>query len=143
MAEAASCVFCEIVAGRAEASVVHADELCTAFMSIELMTTGHTLVVPNAHVTDLAELPPATAGHLFQVAQRIVAAQRASGLRCEGATLVLCDGEAGGQTVFHVHLHVNPRHADDGIAMPRAPGVAPRAALDAAAAALRAALART
>ncbi|MBS7458198.1 HIT family protein [Coralloluteibacterium stylophorae] len=141
MAEAPACVFCAIVAGRAAASIVHRDALCTAFMTIEPLAIGHTLVVPNAHATDLAELPSASAGHLFQVAQRIVAAQRASTLRCEGANLLMCDGAAAGQTVFHVHLHVSPRHAGDGIVMPHAAGPAARAELDAAAAALRSALA--
>ena len=80
---------------------------------------------------------------MFQVAQRLAAALRASGLRCEGVNLRLADGEAAGQEVFHVHLHVIPRHAGDGFGLTFAPGYfdkPPRTALEQAAASVRTAL---
>jgi histidine triad (HIT) family protein len=113
------CVFCEILAGGRPSSTVYQDEVCSAFMDIQPVNPGHTLVVPNAHAAALAELDPETGGHLFGVAQRIAAALRSaagrgSGLRCEGVDLFLADGEAAGQDVFHVHLHVIPRFRGDG-----------------------------
>ena len=62
----------------------------------------------------LAELPSATGERMFAVAQRIGAAIRRTELACEGINLFLADGVAAGQTVFHLHLHVFPRHAEDG-----------------------------
>ncbi|HEX3814316.1 MAG TPA: HIT family protein [Mycobacteriales bacterium] len=135
-----SCVFCEIAAGRAEASVVHADDQLLAFLDISPVTPGHTVVVPRRHATDLAELDPDTGGALFRTGQRIALALRRSGLRCEGVNLFLADGVAAGQEVFHVHLHVLPRFAGDGFRV-TSDGQAPkRSALDRTAAAITAAL---
>ena len=108
------CVFCDIVAGRAPASVVYRDDVCIAFMDITPVNAGHLLIVPIKHASYLADLDPETGGVLFKVAQRLAAAVRVSGLRAEGINFLLADGEAAGQEVFHVHLHVVPRFPDDG-----------------------------
>ena len=111
---AAGCVFCDIVAGRGEASVVHSDETVLAFLDIRPLTTGHLLVIPRAHAPYLADLDPAAGRHMFGVAQRMAAALRRSGLPCHGVNLFLADGEAAFQEVFHVRLHVLPRNPGDG-----------------------------
>ncbi len=138
------CIFCRILAGRAPASLVYRDALAAAFMDIRPVNPGHSLVIPTAHAANLAELPPETGAHLFRVAQRLAAALRQSGLRCEGANLVLADGAPAGQEVFHAHLHVIPRYRGDGFGFKFPPEyrtrVTGRAALDEAAAAIRAAL---
>ena len=110
---AADCIFCQIVAGEAEASIVHDDGDILAFMDIRPVTPGHLLVIPKRHAPYLADLDEATGARMFMVAQRLAAALRASGLRCEGVNLFLADGEAANQEVFHVHLHVFPRFAGD------------------------------
>ena len=104
-----ACVFCEIVAGRSPASVVYRDESCIAFMDICPINAGHLLVIPIEHATYLSDLNPHVGGVLFGVAQRLSAAVRKSGLKVEGINLLVADGEAAGQEVFHVHLHVLPR----------------------------------
>lgn len=109
-----NCIFCDIVRGEAPASRVYHDEVCTAFLDIQPVNPGHVLIVPNAHAADLAELDPDTGAHLFRVAQQLAAAVRQSGVQCEGVNLWLADGEAAFQDVFHVHLHVIPRYANDG-----------------------------
>jgi histidine triad (HIT) family protein len=106
--------FSRIIAGELPGSFVYKDDRVAAFMSIQQMNDGHVLVVPVKAATCLAELDDDTAGHLFVVAIRIAAAIRKSGLKCEGVNLFLADGSAAGQDVFHVHLHVIPRFADDG-----------------------------
>lgn len=108
------CIFCEIVNDRAPASVVYRDEICMAFMDIQPVNPGHLLVIPTNHATNLAELDPRTGGRLFEVAQQLAAALRRSGVQCEGVNFFLADGEAAGQEVFHVHLHVIPRYSGDG-----------------------------
>jgi diadenosine tetraphosphate (Ap4A) HIT family hydrolase len=112
-----SCVFCEIIAGRTPASIVHRDEQCMAFMDISPITPGHLLVVPLAHASSLADLDTTTGGHLFVVAQKLAGAIRKSGLKADGINLYLADGEAAGQEVLHVHLHVFPRFAGDGFGL--------------------------
>ena len=94
--------------------MVFRDELCSAFMDIQPINPGHLLVVPNQHAASLSELDKAAGGHMFQVAQNLSEALRQSGVRCEGVNLFLADGEAAGQDVFHVHLHVFPRFTGDG-----------------------------
>ena len=110
----AGCVFCDIVAGRGPASVVHSDETVVALLDIRPLNTGHLMVIPRAHAASLADLDPAMGGHMFVVAQRMAAALRRSGLPCDGVNLFLADGEAAVQEVFHVHLHVVPRTPGDG-----------------------------
>ena len=137
------CVFCEIVAGRSPASVVYRDESCIAFMDIGPVNTGHLLVVPVRHATYLADLDFQAGGLLFGVAQRLSAAVRNSGLKVEGVNLFLADGEAAGQEVFHVHLHVLPRFRGDGFGLrfpPQYPQYPPREQLDADAKVIRTAL---
>lgn len=134
------CIFCEILAGHAEGSFVYRDDLCAAFLDIHQPTAGKLLVVPNRHATYLADLPAETGGHMFEVAQQLAAAQRRSGLPCEGVNLFLSDGRAAGQDVFHVHLHVLPRFAGDGIVLRFGPGhdhYPPRAELERLAAQIR------
>ena len=127
------CIFCAILAGRAPASFVYRDERCAAFLDIRPVNPGHTLVVPMRHAANLAELDPEDGAQMFRVAQRLAAALRRSGLRCEGVNLHLADGEVAGQEVFHVHLHVVPRFRGDGFGLRFPPGYGhqpPRAELD-------------
>lgn len=112
-----NCIFCEILANRQPASLVYQDELCTAFMDIQPINPGHLLVVPNRHAANLVMLDPETGARLFQVAQRLAQAVRQSGVNCEGVNFFLADGEAAGQDVFHVHLHVIPRYRGDGFGL--------------------------
>lgn len=137
--EAADCVFCRIIAGELEASIVHEDDRTLAFLDIQPLTPGHLLVVPRRHATSLAALDPQDGAELFRVAQRGAAALQQSELRCEGVNLFLADGAAAGQDVFHVHLHVFARFPGDGFGLQLPPDYAirPRAELDAAASALR------
>jgi histidine triad (HIT) family protein len=82
-------------------------------MTIEPVTTGHALIIPKRHFAYLSEMDEETGRHLWTVTQRTAAAIRASGVRCEGISLSLADGEAAGQDVFHVHIHVFPRYKGD------------------------------
>jgi histidine triad (HIT) family protein len=113
MSSPTSCVFCDIVAGASPASVVHEDEVSLAIMTIGPVNPGHVLVLPKIHAPYLADLDEMTGMHLFRIAMRVAAAIRASGVRCEGINLFLADGEAAFQEVFHLHLHVFPRFAED------------------------------
>ena len=121
------CIFCDIAAGTAPASILYQDALCLAFMDIQPVNAGHLLVVPIRHATYLADLPPDTGAQLFRVAQQLSAALRRSGVHCEATNLFLADGEAAGQDVFHVHMHVIPRFAGDGFGLRHGPtyGVRP------------------
>jgi len=127
------CVFCEILAGEEPASFLYRDDRCSAFMDIQPVNPGHLLVIPNRHARYLADLDEETGAQLFRVGQRLAGALRKSGVRCQGVNLFLADGEAAGQEVFHVHLHVIPRHEGDGFGLRFSPlyyQLPPRSELD-------------
>lgn len=121
MSDKDECIFCRILSGESEGSVVHRDDVCAAFMDIQPVNAGHLLVVPNRHAPHLADLRGDEGAHLFRVAQRLAAALRKSGVRCEGVNFFLADGEAAMQEVFHVHLHVFPRYVGDGFGLEFSP----------------------
>ena len=139
MEEPSDCVFCRLINGELEASIVADDGRTLAFMDIQPLTPGHVLVVPRRHAASLAELDPDDGAELFRVAQHVAVALRRSPLRCEGVNFLLADGAAAGQDVFHTHLHVFPRFDGDGLALrtPADSAERPRSELDATASALR------
>jgi diadenosine tetraphosphate (Ap4A) HIT family hydrolase len=139
-----SCIFCRIVDGREPASIVHQDDRVVAFMDIRPVVAGHVLVVPRQHAASLEALQDEDGAAMFALGKRVAQALRRSITRCEAVNLFLADGAAAGQTVFHMHLHVLPRHAGDGLMVRSALGLRTppgRETLEAQAASLRAALA--
>jgi diadenosine tetraphosphate (Ap4A) HIT family hydrolase len=133
------CIFCSVLADQAPATFVYRDERCAALMDIRPVTPGHVVVVPATHAANLTDLDAEGAAHLMRVAHAIAAAQRKSKLRCEGVTLLVTDGAAAGQEVFHTHLHVFPRYRLDGFGLTFGPNYAyrPRDELEDAAKKLR------
>ena len=137
------CVFCKIAQGLAPANVVYSDERVIAFLDVQPVNPGHTLVIPKAHAEDLSQLNPDVGAQLFKAAMVVAGYLRRSGLKCEGVTLFLADGEAAFQEVFHVHLHVIPRFKGDGFELKFGPtyGVRPeRQEMNAIAAQIRRAI---
>jgi histidine triad (HIT) family protein len=114
MVKKEECVFCHILAGTAPSSPVYDDPICFAFMDIQPINAGHTLVIPIKHASYLADLDGDTLAHMAKVGQRIAGALRQCGLPCEGINFFLADGKAAGQDVFHTHLHILPRFEGDG-----------------------------
>ena len=117
------CVFCKIVAQQLPANIVYEDEEIIAFLDIRPINPGHTLVIPKNHAASLKELDSELGGRLFQVAGRIAAALRKSGLRVEGINVWLADGKAAFQEVPHIHIHVIPRFEGDGLRLQTGPGM--------------------
>lgn len=107
------CLLCLLALGEAERSVVHEDERAIAILDLFPVNPGHTLVFPKSHVALLGELEQEDADRLFQLCRRTAAALYRSQLRCEGVNLFLAEGEAAGQEVPHLHLHVIPRFTGD------------------------------
>ncbi|HEX5144525.1 MAG TPA: HIT family protein [Mycobacterium sp.] len=108
-----SCVFCAIVDGSAPAIRIHEDDDYLAILDIRPIVRGHTLVIPKNHHVDLTDTPPDIVAGMVVLGQRIARAARASGLQADGNNIVINDGKAAFQSVFHVHLHVAPRQIGD------------------------------
>jgi len=108
------CVFCNIVAKQIPATVVHEDADTLAFMDIGQVNPGHVLVACKAHVENVYGLADAQAAAVFRAAARVARAIRAA-FNPPGLSIYQANGKPAGQTVFHFHLHVLPRHDADGM----------------------------
>lgn len=100
------CVFCRIVNNELPARVVYRDEQVTAFQDIHPLAPTHLLVIPNKHIESvgaLQEQDEALAGHLLIVAGQLAARE---GIAQSGYRLITNAGPHGGQTVFHLHIHL-------------------------------------
>ena len=110
------CIFCRIVSGELPAARVLEDALTVAFMDIGQVNPGHVLVATKRHARTLFDLTPDECAAVMQNAQKVAHAVQGV-FEPAGLTLLQANEREGGQTVFHFHLHVVPRHAGDGIAM--------------------------
>ena len=111
-----TCVFCRLVRGELPAAKVHEDDLTIAFMDIGQLNPGHTLVAVKRHAATLLDLTPEEAAASMQTARRIAIAIEKT-FDPPGITVLQANGKEGEQTVFHFHLHVVPRHANDGVGL--------------------------
>ena len=101
-----SCIFCEIAQGERPAQIVYEDERALAFRDIHPQAPTHILVIPREHITGPLNFDDSNeqlAGHLVAVATKVA---RQEGIDADGYRLVMNQGRHGGQSVFHVHLHV-------------------------------------
>lgn len=103
------CVFCPIIEGDAQANVVERGERHIAFVPLGPHVPGHVLFVPTEHLPD-ATVNPERTGAIVAEASRYVAERRIS------ANIITSVGTAATQSVPHLHVHVVPRGADDGLA---------------------------
>jgi histidine triad (HIT) family protein len=102
-----ACIFCEIVARRSPAYVVHEDATTIAFLDLFPFTRGHLLVIPKRHVDRLTDLPPAEyAPFLTALASVCKRMDRLS----THYNVALNQGPLAGQIVFHLHFHIIPRY---------------------------------
>jgi histidine triad (HIT) family protein len=100
----ASCIFCEIIWRERPADILAENDEVMVWLSLE----HHPLVVPKLHVPDLFGLSDALGAVLLSETVRVARAVR-TGLHCDGIYMTQTNGEAAGQSVFHLHLHVYPR----------------------------------
>jgi len=114
------CIFCKIVAGELPSTIVGEDERTVAFMDINPATRGHVLVIPRAHSEDLLGIDPDDLRAVAVASQR-QATRAKERLRADGVNLVNSCGAVAWQTVFHFHMHVIPRYADDPLRLPWVP----------------------
>jgi histidine triad (HIT) family protein len=101
------CIFCRIIGGEEMVSLVHEDDRTLAFLDIQPMNPGHTLIVTKDHYETLFDTPEDLAAHCLAVARRIAPGiQRA--MDAQAINIFSANGRAGGQDVPHFHLHLIP-----------------------------------
>ena len=109
------CVFCKIVAGELPSERVYEDEATVAFLDINPIAPGHTLVVPKAHCENLLDAPAGVLAAVVGAAQKVApAVMKATG--AEGFNFFQFNGSCAGQVVMHLHFHIIPRRPGDGVA---------------------------
>lgn len=108
------CVFCKIIRGEIPSLKVYEDDRVFAFLDIQPVNVGHTLVVPKAHAENCLATADDDMAAIMRVVRRIGdAALRATG--AQGFNVGINCGEAAGQVVMHTHVHVMPRFEGDGL----------------------------
>lgn len=109
---AADCLFCKIVAGEIPCHRVFENDRVLAFLDINPLSVGHTVVIPRAHAVRFEQLSEddaaALAGAIGPLADRILSA-----VGWEDYNLLQNNGSSAGQVVMHVHFHIIPRRAND------------------------------
>src|SRR5579871_601272 len=119
----ADCIFCRIVAGELPAEIVAQDERTVAFMDINPGTRGHLLVIPRRHARNLYDVPAEDLAAVALAAQQLALRAR-DRLGADGVNLINSAEPSAWQTVFHFHVHVIPRYADDPLRLPWTPAPA-------------------
>jgi len=112
------CIFCNIANRKAEAEIVYEDDNVIAFLDIQPINYGHTLVVPKKHYDNFLTVPPEELNNLIKVTQFITGAVKRS-VKADGFNVISNNGESAGQTVYHFHFHIIPRFNDDFTFKPR------------------------
>lgn len=111
-----SCVFCRIIGGEEMVSLVYEDDRALAFLDIQPLSAGHTLVVPKPHHETLFDLPDDLALHCISVARQIAPGIRAA-TGTDSINVFSPNGQAGGQDVPHFHWHLIPVHDRESFAL--------------------------
>lgn len=106
------CIFCKIIAGELPKYPVYEDDRVLAFLDIHPQAKGHTLVIPKFHADTLLDLDESYFADLLSGVKK-VQEKMLTVLQPDGFNIVWSHGEAAGQEVHHLHLHVIPRWEGD------------------------------
>lgn len=106
------CIFCDIASGNAEAKVVFENENFKAFLDINPVNYGHTLVVPKNHYDNFLTIPESELTGLIKLTQFLAGVIKRS-LNADGFNIISNNGASAGQSVYHSHFHIIPRFEKD------------------------------
>ncbi|MFZ5734623.1 MAG: HIT family protein [Pseudomonadota bacterium] len=101
-------IFAKILRGELPAYKVYEDDHTYAFLDIMPRSPGHTLVIPKAPARNIFDITPDDLAHVARTAHKIAAAAKKA-FNADGMTIAQYSERAGGQVVFHLHMHVMPR----------------------------------
>ena len=99
------CLFCKIGSEEIPSKVIYEDDLVLAFLDINPVSCGHTLIIPKKHFQDIDDIDNETYLHIFEIAKKIKA-KLIEKLDCDGIKLVQNNGAC--QELLHYHLHLIP-----------------------------------
>lgn len=108
----APCIFCDIVSGKAPASVVLEDDHTLAFMNLNQLNDGHVLIIPKQHFVDVFDIPEQDLCHVIQTVKKVSHLLKTN-LGIADLSIWQSNGMKAGQEVWHLHYHVLPRVQED------------------------------
>ncbi len=106
------CIFCNIIDQNAEAEIIFEDENILAFLDIQPVNFGHTLVIPKKHYDNFLTVPKDELDKLIYATQFISGIVKRS-LNADGFNVISNNGISAGQSVYHFHFHIIPRFNQD------------------------------
>lgn len=109
-----TCIFCKIVAGQVPCFKLYEDDTTISFMDINPVNPGHALAVAKGHWPTVDLIPGDVLANVARLAQRVAKAVFKE-LKPAGVNLMQANGEGAGQSVPHLHIHIMPRRANDGL----------------------------
>ena len=112
-----NCFFCKLAAGQFPSNTLYEDDDFRVILDIAPAAKGHAIAICKNHMPDLLSIEPNTAAKALTVLSRVARAMKTA-LGCDGINILQNNGEAAGQTVFHLHFHIIPRYTDDGLTIP-------------------------
>lgn len=107
-----NCLFCRIVRGEIPSAKVYENDNIVAFLDINPVNPGHTLVIPKQHYANMLETPEKILEELITVVKKVAPATMKA-TQTQGFNLGVNTGSVAGQEIFHVHFHIMPRRPDD------------------------------
>ena len=110
------CVFCKIIRGEIPSVKLYEDEKTYAFMDINPLSSGHSLVIPKHHAENIYVTPPHVLSVAMETLSKVSAATNRA-VKPEGINILQANGPGARQSVFHTHFHIIPRSTDDGLTM--------------------------
>ncbi len=105
------CIFCKIARKEEKAYVVYESDNVIAFLDINPLSKGHTLVIPKEHYENILEVPSELAGELHEAVKNVC--KKLKVLNPSGFNVVSNVGRSAGQVIMHAHIHVIPRYDGD------------------------------
>lgn len=115
------CLFCKIITGDVPAEKVYEDEHVYAFLDINPVNPGHTLVSPKKHVVNLYDMSDELLSNIAPAVKKVALGVKA-GVNADGINIIMNNEAAAEQLIQHAHIHVIPRHEGDGHKGWRGPG---------------------
>jgi len=109
----ADCLFCKIGAKEIQSSIIYEDNNVLAFLDIQPLAPGHTVVIPKKHARNIVELDDILIGPLFSAVKKVTGALQKA-LSPDGFTIGINQGKVSGQAIDHLHIHIIPRFKGDG-----------------------------
>ena len=106
------CIFCKITAHEIESKIVYEDDKVMAFLDVNPISAGHTLVIPKIHYENIFDISPDTLERIASIAKKLALTYEKA-LNVKAVNLLNASGKEAQQSIFHFHLHLIPRKAND------------------------------